>query len=501
MIKTDCVGAWSECQADCSNKVYTITVAATGIGTDCPADTGDTKPCVPGEGQCLPAINCEGEWQTCSSACETASQRVWREVWAQSGAGAACPEPTDCEYGEGSCEAPVDCVGAWSECQADCGHKRFTISVRASASGQGCVARDGDTSRCAPGQGACPPDVDCEGEWSSCTRNCETAAQRVWLPTVEKSGRGRDCPASTDCRDGDGLCVAPVDCEGHFSPCTAACESSSQRIWIETVPPSGSAGLPCPLPTDCVGGEGNCRAPFDCYGWWSVCSTECKRHYVVSMPAANGGKPCEQLDGIEEDCLTGEGLCGSPEGTVSAGPKRRHFLFLQCDEGGCVSTAFGLLLFCSALVACILLLVHRCAVDTGVVGYDRRGSRELIHDEMMQIQEAQQASRAQLQPRKRGDHFGSPSVSFSVLPDVDEDASASKRAADRRQRTTGSRRSPTGGRAAGRAGFASIGEEENPVGPLIQVPLDFRGVRTPSGQRSHHRSFNADSEIVTMPPV
>lgn len=60
----DCVGSWSACGADC-NKTYSIATVASGGGTPCPAQDGDTEVCAGGEGEC-PTEN------TCSSAFEGA---------------------------------------------------------------------------------------------------------------------------------------------------------------------------------------------------------------------------------------------------------------------------------------------------------------------------------------------------------------------------------------------------------------------------------------------
>eukprot|EP01046_Picozoa_sp_COSAG06_P070968 COSAG06_NODE_20088_length_809_cov_1.354930_1_plen_245_part_01 len=147
------------------------------------------------EGALLSDIECEGEWRTCSSRCEVASERVWREVWAPSGAGAACPTATDCEYGEGSCEAPIDCEGSWSVCQEDCSDKVFSVSMPASGRGGQCQTEDGQRAPCHPGEGACPQNIECEGAWSECEADC---SEKVFTITVPAAGTGSECSA----RDG-----------------------------------------------------------------------------------------------------------------------------------------------------------------------------------------------------------------------------------------------------------------------------------------------------------
>ena len=64
-VGVDCVGSWSACGADC-NKTYSIATHASGGGTPCPAQDGDTEVCAGGEGDC-PTEN------TCSYAFEGAT--------------------------------------------------------------------------------------------------------------------------------------------------------------------------------------------------------------------------------------------------------------------------------------------------------------------------------------------------------------------------------------------------------------------------------------------
>ena len=48
-------------------------------------------------------IDCDGYWSDCTSACESAAQRIWTELEAQSGNGADCPVTTDCQPGDQGC--------------------------------------------------------------------------------------------------------------------------------------------------------------------------------------------------------------------------------------------------------------------------------------------------------------------------------------------------------------------------------------------------------------
>ena len=54
-------------------------------------------------------------------------------------------------------DANIDCVGAWSACDASC-EKTYSISTEQSGAGAACEASAGatDSSQCSPGDGACP---------------------------------------------------------------------------------------------------------------------------------------------------------------------------------------------------------------------------------------------------------------------------------------------------------------------------------------------------------
>ena len=49
-------------------------------------------------------------------------------------------------------------------------------------------------------------DVACGGTWSPCTAACETASARVWSESVAQSGTGAGCPSPVNCRPGDDAC-------------------------------------------------------------------------------------------------------------------------------------------------------------------------------------------------------------------------------------------------------------------------------------------------------
>ena len=54
-----------------------------------------------------------------------------------------------------------------------------------------------------------------------------------------------------------------------------------------------------------------CLEPQDCEGSWSQCTSDCKKHFNVSVAAANGGTGCPAADGDTAACFAGEGACPS----------------------------------------------------------------------------------------------------------------------------------------------------------------------------------------------
>ena len=47
--------------------------------------------------------NCEGIWSECTSKCEKAGERVWKQIVPPKGLGLPCPKTSDCKVGDGGC--------------------------------------------------------------------------------------------------------------------------------------------------------------------------------------------------------------------------------------------------------------------------------------------------------------------------------------------------------------------------------------------------------------
>ena len=107
---------WDACSATCDGgtqeRIFEISVETEGTGAQCEFDEDATQTQACNTQSC--AVDCEGSWSECTSACEMAdsdsgyAERSWTETVAQEGSGAACPAATSCTNGEGACEITTD---------------------------------------------------------------------------------------------------------------------------------------------------------------------------------------------------------------------------------------------------------------------------------------------------------------------------------------------------------------------------------------------------------
>lgn len=259
---TVCEYSESTCNIDCE-KTWTVTVPAVGPEAFCAHEDGTVLGCDPGDGACPPA-NQDCTWSF--GACfDNANGECVKAVTLDQVAGengdciynngqeVACPVgedapncsrgvPTNCVYQLGDCDLtkceqeilaittpasnggncflgvgdvrPCDfecnrnCEGSW-DCSKFC-VGTFIVTVEATGTGT-CDAEHNETKRCEPGEGLCPNDQDCVGEWQACTAECT----RSWKVLTESSGAGQGCPEdgyTEVCTQNSGLCEnAPTD--------------------------------------------------------------------------------------------------------------------------------------------------------------------------------------------------------------------------------------------------------------------------------------------------
>ena len=67
------------------------------------------------------------------------------------------------------------------------------------------------------------------------------------------------CAAPSDKPLANDIKNVGTDCVGGYDPCSAACETAAERVWVERVQKTGF-GLPCSrgLPEGCYPGQGDC---------------------------------------------------------------------------------------------------------------------------------------------------------------------------------------------------------------------------------------------------
>lgn len=194
--------------------------------------------------------------------------------------GAACPTAWFIPCGD-----PVDCVGAWGECEGACGTtgtQTFTITTPAENGGAACEAADGATRSCTTE--ACPPEEP-----------CPTVCGYPGGSVADGHGGLKTCPATDPC---------PVDCVlGDYGPCSAECGGGTQTQII--VVPAQYGGACNPDTRAC----NTDPCPIDCVGDWGLCEGECgiedgTQTFVITTPAQYGGQECEFADGATRLCAT-----------------------------------------------------------------------------------------------------------------------------------------------------------------------------------------------------
>ena len=260
------------------------------------------------EGTQVADVDCIGAWSACDSSC----QKRFTISAQQSGSGSHCAaaggETASCEPGVDLCPPNINCQGSWSTCSVSC-TQVYSISQQKSGSGTTCEAADAATRVCAAGTGDCPVNQDCIGSWGSCDANC----QKVYTVTTTRSGQGSPCSAAAGdvrgCVAGEGACPADIDCTGSWSRCTSACVHS----YSITTQQSGQ-GTSCPavdgFEQSCILGEGDCVANENCVGSWSSCNADCSdKVFTVTQPQSGDGRPCDAEHGATASCAAGEGNC------------------------------------------------------------------------------------------------------------------------------------------------------------------------------------------------
>ena len=294
----DCVGLWSSCSADCNDSVYRVSIPQSGSGAACLHADGATRPCAAGEGACPPDVNCNGSWSACTPSCD----RTWEQIQPPSGQGTVCPDLSEapaCQPGDDACPPNEDCEGSWSLCGADCANTTYMIHKPASGTGSACDFPHGATAPCVAGQGECPLDINCIGQWSICGSDCDN---KTYTVDIEQSGQGASCPAAHGdtmwCNAGEGQCPPDIDCVGAWSHCAADCIGTKTfSVLVEQSGRGHSCDAAHGQTTTCAAGDGDCI---------SRPGEECWVRDVANPPPTTctdgGASPCEWCGGQDWVC-------------------------------------------------------------------------------------------------------------------------------------------------------------------------------------------------------
>ena len=210
---------------------------------------------------------------------------------------------------------------------ADCSDKVFEVSTPAAGAGRECHTPAGETSSCSPGEGACPPDIDCVGSWSECAASCD---DKVYSVATAQSGQGSSCAAAdgdtAPCAPGEGQCPTYAWAAPGFARCQSDCGPN----------PSVTRSVTC---TATVGGETRDAAP-------GSCNATLMPDAVKACPTLPVGHMCDDgaLETMNDQCVATSYTCtgvvpGSCSGTVTDDPDARTNTEFGCGLAGFTWTA------------------------------------------------------------------------------------------------------------------------------------------------------------------
>jgi len=154
--------------------------------------------------------------------------------------------------------------------------------------------------------------IDCVGEWSDCSGNCERAIQ-TYKYIIEKNDEGFPCEfvkgETRECVKPD----CPKDCVGVWSVCYPDLGDCGKGIKKFEILNKGNSDFNDKAKKcDAENGEiQECldkECPADCVSYWTGCSKQCDsgiNTYIISTRPAGNGKKCvpDIQDGTTVTCL------------------------------------------------------------------------------------------------------------------------------------------------------------------------------------------------------
>jgi len=335
--RVNCVGNWgSWTSCDCSTRanltrVFNITTPAKNGGTPCPFTNGqidvDALTCNFVTGCAADCIYSVSTWSICD--CNTFTQNRSYTILSNPVTGAydgiagkACPNPLESRACDPGC-----CVGGFGNFGVcDCfgyQYASYVITTQQSGTGTACPYSAGFTIN----QTCCPN--DCEwSQWtvqSPCNAVCSQpnpSATGTLTNIRSRTGAQALCSPSSATQDVACTIACAVDCVWSAwtanSTCTATCgggtlfRNRTQSIVAQNGGAS-CAGLASEVmacatqfcPVVCVGAFSNSSCQCDGTGYEWVTST-----FSISIEAANGGTPCDHLNGFQLNYTVDTGTCG-----------------------------------------------------------------------------------------------------------------------------------------------------------------------------------------------
>jgi len=363
---------WTPCSVTCGGghrtRVREVATAPGDGGVLCPGNNYAAETC--NAEHC--AMDCElsswGSWQACPATCTpmgSPEPTQLRHRSIEQGAdygGHACgvtEETRKC--GELTC--PMNCImeqwGHWSTCTHTCGktgikRRSRQISSLPKYGGVACPTVNEEAVEC--GRTPCPwrCEISAWGQWSSCSKSCDTGSKSRSRTILSRDENGSACPTLVDTLECE-TDACPVDCKmsewADFTMCTKTCGGGYQHRAREILVHPASHGVACGPQMETVQ-CGTVACPNDCVvsAWtgYSACTKSCEggtqhRFRSVLLSYSQGGKPCPELHEVLEcqthpcpvDCTVGRWTewtdCSQTCGGGTRGRSRTH---IASRDGG-----------------------------------------------------------------------------------------------------------------------------------------------------------------------
>ena len=220
------------------------------------------------------------------------------------------------------CTLPaVDCVGEWSSCSADCGNKVYTISTPVSGNGRPCEAADGEIRACNPGEGDCaalPDHGTCGGVHPSAGSVTDADCGAGFVYNAANAGRscqGSVCDVTTVPADQAICCIAQATC-GDVDGAGVGSSSATDEmcgpgfVYNPEAADATCTGAVCDLQNVVADQSSCCVAGTHCVGSWSTCAADCgDQTFSISTAQSGAGSSCVAADGATRACMYGDGDC------------------------------------------------------------------------------------------------------------------------------------------------------------------------------------------------